>query len=252
MGHRPKRAGRRAPRRHDLGLRILTRFLATVGVTLIAMSAAAQGPPPQPPPSAAGTVGPVVVPTIAPTATTAPDPHATAVPAEPAVADPTAIDIEAINVHSTLQHLGRTAQTTLEVPTGPRYDEAAWYDGSAAPGADGTAVILGHVDSVEDGPSVFYDLGRLRPGDEISVGRADGSVVVFTVDGVRRYPKDEFPSLVVYGDADHPALRLITCGGAFDQSTGHYEDNIVVFASSGDAVSPRDASPRESASTAGG
>lgn len=90
------------------------------------------------------------------------------------------------------------------------------------------------------------------PVDEISVGRADGSVVVFTVDGMRRYPKDEFPSLVVYGDTDYPALRLITCGGAFDQSTGHYEDNIVVFASSGDAVSPPDAGPREPASTAGG
>jgi sortase (surface protein transpeptidase) len=133
------------------------------------------------------------------------------------------------------------------VPTGPRYDEAAWYDGSAAPGAVGTAVILGHVDSVEDGPSVFYDLGRLRPGDEISVSRADGSVARFTVDGVRRYPKDEFPSLVVYGDTDYPALRLITCGGEFDQSTGHYEDNVVVFASSADAPSLRPAGSPASA-----
>jgi hypothetical protein len=27
-----------------------------------------------------------------------------------------------------------------------------------------------------------------------------------------------------------PALRLITCGGSFDRSTGHYRDNVVVYA----------------------
>ena len=25
-------------------------------------------------------------------------------------------------------------------------------------------------------------------------------------------------------------LRLITCGGAFDEAVGHYRDNVVVFA----------------------
>ncbi|MGI9016577.1 MAG: class F sortase [Euzebya sp.] len=235
MASRLERTRRLAQRRRELRLKILTRFLAAAGVALIAMSAAAPGAPPQPPPSAAGSVGPVQVPTAVPTARPALDPHATAIPAAPPVPDPVAIDIEAIGVHSPLQHLGRTAQNTLQVPTGPRYDEAAWYDGSSAPGAVGTAVILGHVDSVEDGPSVFYELGRLRPGDEISVDRADGSEVVFAVEGVRRYPKDEFPALLVYGETDHPSLRLITCGGAFDQSTGRYEDNVVVFASSADA-----------------
>jgi hypothetical protein len=28
-------------------------------------------------------------------------------------------------------------------------------------------------------------------------------------------------------------LRLVTCGGAFDRSTGHYTDNVIVFASLG-------------------
>jgi sortase (surface protein transpeptidase) len=90
---------------------------------------------------------------------------------------------------------------------------------------------LGHVDSAAQGPSVFFNLGDLRPGDEVLVTRADGLVAVFSVDGVRRYPKDHFPTLLVYGNTDHAALRLITCGGSFDYATGHYVDNIVVFAS---------------------
>ena len=32
------------------------------------------------------------------------------------------------------------------------------------------------------------------------------------------------------GQTRAPELRLITCGGPFDQATGHYLDNVVVFA----------------------
>ncbi|MGH3266671.1 MAG: sortase domain-containing protein, partial [Trebonia sp.] len=60
---------------------------------------------------------------------------------------------------------------------------------------------------------------------------ADGTVAVFKVTGVRRYPKDDFPTITVYGDTRYPSLRLITCGGAFDSATGHYLSNIVVFGS---------------------
>ena len=47
---------------------------------------------------------------------------------------------------------------------------------------------------------------------------------------VEEYPKDEFPTDVVYGDLDHAGLRLITCGGSFDREARSYDDNIVVFA----------------------
>ena len=34
----------------------------------------------------------------------------------------------------------------------------------------------------------------------------------------------------MYGNIDHAGLRLITCGGSFNAASGHYEDNLVVFA----------------------
>ncbi len=34
----------------------------------------------------------------------------------------------------------------------------------------------------------------------------------------------------VYGNTHRAELRLITCGGSFDQKSGHYVDNVVVFA----------------------
>jgi sortase (surface protein transpeptidase) len=145
--------------------------------------------------------------------------------------DPVSIDIPAIGVQSTLLYLGLTAEHKLEVPApGPDYDKVAWYKHSATPGSLGPAILLGHVDSAAEGPSVFYKLGDLEPRDRLLVTRADGQVAVFRVDGVGRYPKDDFPTALVYGETDYAALRLITCGGVFDRGTGQYLDNIVVFA----------------------
>jgi hypothetical protein len=56
-------------------------------------------------------------------------------------------------------------------------------------------------------------------------------VAIFRVETVRQYPKDDFPTELVYGHTDHAALRLITCGGTFDRSQRSYRDNIIVFAS---------------------
>jgi Sortase domain len=143
------------------------------------------------------------------------------------VAPPVAVSIPAIGVHAGLVHLGLNADGTLEVPED--FSIAGWYDVGPRPGAPGPAVIAGHVDSTA-GPAVFYRVRELRPGDVVEVHRRDGSVVVFRVYAVREYPKTAFPTATVYGATSRPELRLITCGGAFDSSTGHYVDNVVVFA----------------------
>ena len=138
---------------------------------------------------------------------------------------PVAISVPSIGVASALITVGLRPDGTLEVPEGPDYDKAAWYDGSPRPGATGPSVIEGHVDSAENGPSVFYRLGDVRPGAEVVVERDDGTTATFRVDDVRSYPKDDFPELEVYGNTDGPELRLITCGGDFDSGSGHYVDN---------------------------
>lgn len=223
-------AGRHAGHRRSLVVTLAAGVLAASGATAIAVAVAAQKHAPQPPPSAA--VSPSVVPAAILVAPSSPDPVPTDVGAVLPSSKPVAIDIPAIGVHSAVRFVGLTAQNTLEVPApGPHYDEAAWYKYSSTPGALGPAVIVGHVDSAAHGPSVFFNLGDLGQGDDVLVTRADGLVAVFRVDEVRRFPKDDFPTQLVYGDTDHAALRLITCGGPFDDAAGHYLENIVVFAS---------------------
>ena len=144
---------------------------------------------------------------------------------------PVSVDIPAIGVHSQHQRLGVNADGTVQVPPiTTSADEAAWLKYSATPGQIGASVIEGHVDSYR-GPAVFFRLGALHPGDIIDVTLADGDTGIFRVTGVREYAKDKFPANTIYSDANYAALRLITCGGAFDYTTGHYLSSTVVFAS---------------------
>jgi sortase (surface protein transpeptidase) len=128
-------------------------------------------------------------------------------------------------------HEGLGAGGALQVPplTGAGVREAGWYDLGPAPGQAGSAIIVGHVDS-RQAPGVFYDLGNLAPGNAVEVTLADGETVHFTVTSVHEYSKAHFPATEVYGPEPYQALRLITCGGAFDQATGHYLSNIVAYA----------------------
>ena len=54
---------------------------------------------------------------------------------------------------------------------------------------------------------------------------------VFEVTSVAMYLKRDFPASRVYRPTRWPALRLITCGGAFDARTRHYDGNTIAFAS---------------------
>jgi hypothetical protein len=208
---------------------VVTGLLALSGTAAIAIALLDQHHAPEP----ALTTAPIAVAAAEPT--TAPRP----VQVTPRTVGtilrrsvPVSIVIPAIGVDSQLLQLGRTSTGALAVPpVGPTYNQAGWYRYSPTPGSLGPAIIAGHVDSAAAGPSVFYRLGGLKPKDTINVLRADGSMAIFVVNEVRRYHKTAFPTALVYGNTNRAALRLITCGGEFDSSTGHYLDNIVVLAS---------------------
>lgn len=154
-------------------------------------------------------------------------------PSEAALARslPRSIAIPAIGVRSEVNPIGLAGDGSIAVPQpGPQLNEAAWFENSPTPGQPGPSVIEGHVDS-ESGPSVFYELGDIRPGQRILVTRADGRRLTFVVDATRDYLKSEFPTRVVYGakDLSKPTLRLITCS-QFDEASKHHIGNAVVFA----------------------
>ena len=140
---------------------------------------------------------------------------------------PVWLTIPAIGVKAPIINLGLNRNGTLQVPSTTTV--AGWYTGSPRPGATGSAVIAGHVDS-RTGPGIFFWLRKMRPGERIYVRRADGTLAVFTVTTVRIYTKSNFPTAMVYGPVPDAELRLITCGGTFDYARGSYLSNVVVYA----------------------
>ena len=145
------------------------------------------------------------------------------------VAAPVSLTIPLIGVQTNLMTLGLGRNGELQVPPLSMASVAGWYTGSPRPGAIGSAIIVGHVDTTS-GPAVFDRLDTLTSGDKIYVKRADGTLAEFRVTSVQQYPKDHFPTEAVYGPVPDPELRLITCGGAYDPATHHYLLNIVVYA----------------------
>ncbi|WP_448616154.1 class F sortase [Modestobacter sp. URMC 112] len=172
----------------------------------------------------------VAAPATVPPAAVPPAPGPVPAPAPPLLlpaADPVRVRVPALGATSEVVHLGLRDDGTMEVPSGA--EAVGWYDRSPTPGQLGPAVLAGHVDW--DGEAgAFAGLDELLPGDQVVVERADGAVATFAVERVEEHDKDAFPADAVYGDLDHAGLRLITCGGGFDEDTGDYELNVVVFA----------------------
>jgi len=208
-----RRSSRRLVAAAALGAGLAAVGVGATGLTVSTLSAAHATPlPARPAPIAAPTERTVLPTSLA---------------AGQQAARPVWLSIPSIAVRTRLIHLGVNKNGTLQVPSSTAV--AGWYTDSPRPGAVGSAIIAGHVDS-RSGPGIFFWLRTLRPGDRIYVGRADGTMAVFTVTRIKKFAKDQFPTAAVYGPVPDAELRLITCGGVFDRSLGSYLSNVVVFA----------------------
>ncbi len=140
---------------------------------------------------------------------------------------PAKLKVEKLGINTAFELLDLKENGELSVPES--YETVGWYIQSPLPGETGPMVVVGHVDS-KTGPAIFYDLGDLEVGDKIVVIKASGEEVVYRVRELERYTQNEFPTESVYGNTEGPELRLITCSGEYNQGTGRYSHNLVVYA----------------------
>jgi hypothetical protein len=133
----------------------------------------------------------------------------------------------AIGVSARMIPLGLNHDGTMQTPS--NVTDTGWFAPGPEPGEKGAAVLAGHVDS-HNGPGVFYHLRALHRGDRITVVVHGGRRLQFVVTGSRQVLKVSFPTKLVFAKTTRPTLRLVTCGGRFNRSTGHYLDNYIVFA----------------------
>ncbi|NUS01436.1 MAG: class F sortase [Nonomuraea sp.] len=142
---------------------------------------------------------------------------------------PVKIVIKRLGINAPIKSIGLAKDGTIEVPPSDNPNLVGWYRNMSTPGEAGPAVLLGHKDT-RTRSAVFSRLGELKYGDTIEVKRQDKTTAVFTVGGVEQASKKTFPTERVYGSRENAQLHLITCGGTYDRTIGHYNDNIIVYA----------------------
>ena len=141
--------------------------------------------------------------------------------------------IPKFDVEGSVITLGLDENRVMEAPDGPW--DIAWYDFTAHPGTGSNAVFSAHVDWYNIGPgggpggAIFWNLKDLQQGDLIEVQLNDGTLYQYSVITKRQVdPANDFSPIV--GPTEAEMITLITCGGSFNASVGHYNARIVVQA----------------------
>jgi sortase (surface protein transpeptidase) len=109
-------------------------------------------------------------------------------------------------------------------------DRLGWYRFGPAPGADGSAVLAGHVDDVAQGLGALAPLRDAEPGAEVVVTDAAGADTRWQVVSRETVAKQALPVDRLFARSGPPRVVLITCGGEFLPEVGGYESNVVVVA----------------------
>ena len=100
---------------------------------------------------------------------------------------------------------------------------AVQYRETALVGAQGNAVISGHVVTINEG-NVFRNLYKISLGDAVTVDTSEGRFT-YQVEDVKLVKPT---SIEVMAPSATPMLTLITCGGEFDTKTRSFSDRLVV------------------------
>jgi sortase (surface protein transpeptidase) len=140
---------------------------------------------------------------------------------------PARLAIPALGVDASVIPVGIEPNGSMEVPED--VSTAGWYRFGPLPGARGSAMLIGHVDSRVQGPGIFFGLSRLGIGERIGVQLSGGSTQSFVVVARRSFAKDELPQDLFARDGP-PRLTLVTCGGGFDERARSYTHNVIVYA----------------------
>lgn len=141
---------------------------------------------------------------------------------------PISLQIPSLKVNAPVVTVSVDQGGALSVPADPH--QVGWWATGPPPGApQGTAVIDGHVDSAAIGPGALFRLRDLAIGAEITV-QETGGPVRFKVAAMREYSKASLPWQQIFDQSAGSRLVVVTCGGAFNYSTRHYADNVVVYA----------------------
>ena len=144
------------------------------------------------------------------------------------VPGPARLAVPDLGVDAAVAPVGVEPDGQMTIPA--EVDRVGWYRFGPAPGAPGSAVLAGHVDSRDQGLGAMAPLREAEVGQEVLVTDATGAVTRWRVVGRELIEKPAVPLEALFARSGAPRLVLITCGGPYLPELGSYRDNVVVVA----------------------
>lgn len=141
---------------------------------------------------------------------------------------PIHLEIPVIGVDSFIEDAYITPQGAMEVPSGTV--DVAWFALGPHPGQVGSAVIGGHFGIENSVPFVFYNLSKLKVGDDIYIINDEGNTITFVVTSTELFAANADATTVFTSSDGLAHLNLITCEGVWNDVAGEYPERTVVFA----------------------
>ena len=137
--------------------------------------------------------------------------------------------IPAINVDTSIQHVGLTSgdRAQMEVPS--NFTDVGWYTEGPQPGIKGSAVIAGHYKGKRVPKAVFYYLDTLQIGDTVLVESAENTTFTFRVVAIKTYDYNNATDDIFTSNDGKVRLNLITCGGTWRKDLALYDQRTVVY-----------------------
>lgn len=143
------------------------------------------------------------------------------------VLEPVELSIPKLGVKANVEYVGLNNKGAMDIPKNE--DNVAWYNLGAKPGETGNAVIAGHYDKKTGAPAVFFEVNKLKSGDELLIEDKAGKEYKFAVTKIDSVKLEEFPLQEVFGASSKSRLNLITCEGIYDKASKLYSHRLVVY-----------------------
>lgn len=137
--------------------------------------------------------------------------------------------IPTIGVNASIEPVGVSSDGNLAVPTQKPWDGVGWYQYGPYPGAQGSAVIDGHLDRPGGSPAVFWKLRDLHIGDIVIVVNAGEKPLHFRVLNMKYYAPDNGPLKTIFENMTGIFLNLITCAGQWIPNQHQTTLRLVVY-----------------------
>ena len=170
-----------------------------------------------------------IAPSPAPTSTLRPTTQSAELAPVAASVPPVRLRVPDLGIDMPVVDVGVESTGQMQLPEDPAI--AGWYRyGPDAASTAGMTMLAAHVDAVGYPIGPLSRLRELGAGAVIETTASDGQVRSWAVESLTYYEKAALPTADLFARDGPPALVIITCGGPFDSTTGHYRDNVVAIA----------------------